>query len=128
DAKFPNSTASGLPPSPSRENPGQVFPKSDPQAAPAESVPGTGGEREPLSFMSNPFALQSVYNKLDAALDEAISALENEESSAGASANEDATVQKFKRWRLELTQIRKSGRIGEEGSSVVQQEGGMFTD
>ncbi|GJE92946.1 hypothetical protein PsYK624_091050 [Phanerochaete sordida] len=43
DAKFPNQSSGAIPPSPSRENPGAVYPKSDPKAAPSESVPGTGG-------------------------------------------------------------------------------------
>ncbi|KAB5594445.1 hypothetical protein CTheo_2076 [Ceratobasidium theobromae] len=30
DAKFPSASKHGIPPSPSRENPGQVYPKSDP--------------------------------------------------------------------------------------------------
>ncbi|KAH8084893.1 hypothetical protein BXZ70DRAFT_1011949 [Cristinia sonorae] len=132
DAKFPHSTANGLPPSPSRENPGQVFPKSDPKAAPAESVPGTGGENEPSSLMSNPFALQSVFGKLDDALGGVISALESEEKSAGSSANEDATVAKFKQWKTELDQISRSGQVAQqpraEDNSIVQQEGGLFTD
>ncbi|KAL1938919.1 hypothetical protein VTO73DRAFT_11072 [Trametes versicolor] len=42
DAKFPGQHGAGLPPSPSRENPGQVFPQSDPKAASTDSVPGTG--------------------------------------------------------------------------------------
>ncbi|KAI0759042.1 hypothetical protein C8Q74DRAFT_1301705 [Fomes fomentarius] len=49
NAKFPGQHAAGLPPSPSRENPGQVFPHSDPKAAPRGSVPGTGEEREPYT-------------------------------------------------------------------------------
>lgn len=132
DAKFPQSTANGLPPSPSRENPGQVFPKSDPKAAPSGAVPGTGGDEEPSSFMSNPFALQSVYDQLSRALEEVISALEGEERSAGSSANEDATVRKFKGWKAELEVIRRSGqaqaRAPPGGDSGAQQEGGLFTD
>ncbi|THH30309.1 hypothetical protein EUX98_g3877 [Antrodiella citrinella] len=117
DAKFPDSTAHGLPPSPSRENPGQVFPKSDPKAAPAGAIPGTGGDHEPSSFMGNPFALQGVYNKLDSALDGVISALE---------------VRKFKGWKSELDAMRRSGQTRghalPEGDRGAQQEGGMFTD
>ncbi|KZP01576.1 hypothetical protein CALVIDRAFT_559387 [Calocera viscosa TUFC12733] len=35
DAKFPGQGGDGLPPPKTAENPGQVYPKSDPQAAPA---------------------------------------------------------------------------------------------
>lgn len=81
--------------------------------------------------MSNPFAMQKVYEKVDTALDEAISALQREERSAGASAGENATIQKFKSWKQELEMIRDAGRVtsqphGETG--IVQQEGGLFTD
>jgi len=31
DAKFPTASDNGIAPSPTRENPGQVYPKSDPQ-------------------------------------------------------------------------------------------------
>ncbi|KAA1466880.1 hypothetical protein DENSPDRAFT_831787, partial [Dentipellis sp. KUC8613] len=40
DAKFPGSQSTALPPSPSAENPGQVYPKSDPKPAPPDTVPG----------------------------------------------------------------------------------------
>ncbi|KAI0030447.1 hypothetical protein K488DRAFT_87750 [Vararia minispora EC-137] len=40
DAKFPKTTTDGLPPSPSRENPGAVFPKTDPSTAPRITSPG----------------------------------------------------------------------------------------
>ncbi|KZT59484.1 hypothetical protein CALCODRAFT_516089 [Calocera cornea HHB12733] len=35
DAKFPGQSGEGLPPAKTRENPGQVYPKSDPQSAPS---------------------------------------------------------------------------------------------
>ena len=81
--------------------------------------------------MSNPFAMQKVYGKLDSALDEIISALQREERSAGASAGENATIQKFQSWKQELEIIRGAGRVasrprGETG--IVQQEGGLFAD
>ncbi|KAI0060094.1 hypothetical protein BV25DRAFT_1993122 [Artomyces pyxidatus] len=42
DAKFPHQSGEGLPPAPTKENPGQVYPKSDPSPAPRASVPGSG--------------------------------------------------------------------------------------
>ncbi|CAL1698129.1 unnamed protein product [Somion occarium] len=128
DAKFPGNTDSAIPPSPSRENPGQVYPKSDPQAAPVESVPGTGGEHEPGSFFGNPYAFDSVFGKLEHALNETISAVENEGQSVGASSNENAMLQKLRGWRTELDILRS----GKQGFGRVHrgtpQEGGMFTD
>ncbi|KAI0764097.1 hypothetical protein BC629DRAFT_1596780 [Irpex lacteus] len=131
DAKFPNQSTDAIPPSPSRENPGQVYPKSDPQAAPAESVPGTGGENNPASVIGNPFALESAYSKLDIALNEVLSILQGEESRVGSSATEENLVSRFKSWRAELTALRH-GAAGFSGTTRVDagtpQEGGMFTD
>lgn len=123
-----------------------MFPKSDPKgthdlsvvdiyrlivcnlAAPAESVPGTGGEREPTSVMGNPYALKGALSKLDQALSEAISSLEGEESSVGSSANENALVQKFKSWQAELLHLSR-GQGGSGGQATGNpQEGPLFTD
>ncbi|KAI0354320.1 hypothetical protein OH77DRAFT_1521927 [Trametes cingulata] len=135
DAKFPGQRSDAIPPSPSRENPGQVYPQSDPQAAPPESVPGTGGGREPRpsEVLGNPYVLDSAFSKLDEALTEIISKIQNEERSVGAAANEDALLQKFKGWRDELTQIRsgrKSLRGNEKNADAAakQDEGGLFAD
>ncbi|KAI0339065.1 hypothetical protein BDW22DRAFT_1431980 [Trametopsis cervina] len=129
DAKFPDQTSNAIPPSPTRENPGQVYPKSDPQAAPSESVPGTGGEQQPQSVVGNPFSLHGSFSKLDSALNEIISALEGEESSVGSSANENVLISKFKSWREELKALR-GGAQGFGGSEApgTPQEGGLFTD
>ncbi|EIN05266.1 hypothetical protein PUNSTDRAFT_137951 [Punctularia strigosozonata HHB-11173 SS5] len=47
DAKFPENQLGSehgkAPETPSKENPGNVYPKSDPEPAPAHSIPGTGG-------------------------------------------------------------------------------------
>ena len=74
--------------------------------------------------------MRTVYNKLDAALGEVISALESEERSAGASSNENATIQKFKIWKSDLQIIRHSGRaqLTEREGCGEHQEGGLFAD
>ncbi|KIP06381.1 hypothetical protein PHLGIDRAFT_107014 [Phlebiopsis gigantea 11061_1 CR5-6] len=129
DAKFPNQTGSGLPPSPTRENPGQVFPKSDPKAAPQESVPGTGGERGPASVMGNPYAFKDVLDKLDVALEEAIMAIRAKEDSVSSSTSENALIQKLQSWRDELmTLTAVQGKKGSVEQAVTTQEGPMFTD
>ncbi|KAI0632935.1 hypothetical protein C8Q77DRAFT_1073890 [Trametes polyzona] len=130
DSKFPGQRSNGLPPSPSRENPGQVFPQSDPK----ESVPGTGGEREPRGdeLLGNPYVLEDAFAKLDGALSEIISKIQSESRSVGAAAGEDALLEKFEGWRSELAQLRSGRRAHASGSAessvVNQQEGGLFTD
>ncbi|KAI0092280.1 hypothetical protein BDY19DRAFT_590644 [Irpex rosettiformis] len=131
DAKFPNQSTEAIPPSPSRENPGQVYPKSDPNAAPAESVPGTGGDYTPAFVVGNPFSLERGFSKLDSALSEIISSLEGEESRVGSSATEEFLVAKFKSWQEELVALR-GGAAGFSGTTRAHagtpQKGGLFTD
>ncbi|OCH90844.1 hypothetical protein OBBRIDRAFT_776184 [Obba rivulosa] len=121
-----------IPPSPSRENPGQVYPKSDPRAAPHESIPGTGGEHEPglNNAMGNPYALESIFDDLDHSLTNVIAALQHEESSVGASTDEDVLLQKFKGWREELLKIRTGTKKHwpTQNASPTQEGGGLFTD
>ncbi|RPD77160.1 hypothetical protein L226DRAFT_533155 [Lentinus tigrinus ALCF2SS1-7] len=135
DAKFPGQHGSGLPPSPSRENPGQVYPQSDPKAAPAETIPGTGGERQPATsgVLGNPYVLEESFSRLDHALTDVISKFQREERSVGAAPNEDALLRKFSNWRDELTQIRHgqrgvAGRESNADAARKQEEGGLFTD
>jgi hypothetical protein len=100
-------------------------------AAPAQTVPGTGGEAEPASVLGNPFSLHSSLGKLEIALNEIISALENEGSSVGSSASEESLLSKFKSWRAELVAMQK-GSTGfggtRRGGGDTAQEGGLFTD
>ncbi|KAI8990424.1 hypothetical protein BD414DRAFT_437951 [Trametes punicea] len=135
DSKFPGQRSTAIPPSPSRENPGQVYPQSDPHAAPPESVPGTGGERNPhpSEILGNPYVLDDSLSRLETALTEVISTIRSEERSVGAASDEDALLRKFERWRDELTQIRKGRRLvgGVERSAdaaAKQREGGLFAD
>ncbi|KAI0326309.1 hypothetical protein GY45DRAFT_1329117 [Cubamyces sp. BRFM 1775] len=135
DAKFPGQRSPAIPPSPSKENPGQVYPQSDPRPAPPQSVPGTGGEQQPRpdEVLGNPFVLDDAFSRLDAALSNVISKIQNEERSVGAASTEDALLRKFKGWQDELTQIR-SGRKGAGASgrnpdaAAQQSEGGLFAD
>ncbi|KAH9852895.1 hypothetical protein C2E23DRAFT_138125 [Lenzites betulinus] len=136
NSKFPGQRAAGLPPSPSRENPGQVFPQSDPKAAPAETVPGTGGGGGGGAGLGNPYVLDDAFARLDGALGGVIDKVRGEAGAAG----EDTLLRKLEGWRGELTQIRgggggglksaAGGARGREDESALgnQQEGGMFTD
>ncbi|KAI0670228.1 hypothetical protein C8Q78DRAFT_1079211 [Trametes maxima] len=135
DAKFPGQRT-GIPPSPTRENPGQVFPQSDPQPAPAESVPGTGGSRSPPAeeALGNPYVLEDAFSKLDRALTEVISKIRGEERSVGSAANGDGLLRKFEGWQYELTQLRSGGRSWRgtteraTDTATGDQEGGLFVD
>ncbi|TBU31337.1 hypothetical protein BD311DRAFT_863555 [Dichomitus squalens] len=137
DAKFPANGVqpSGIPPSPSRENPGQVFPKSDPKAAPPASVPGTGGGHEPSAAeaLGNPYVLEEAFSKLDHALTELITKIQGEERRVGAGTSGEALVRKFTGWRDELTQIRRgqggaTGTRRDANESARRKEGGLFAD
>ncbi|KDQ23915.1 hypothetical protein PLEOSDRAFT_1108386 [Pleurotus ostreatus PC15] len=128
DAKFPDSATNGLPPSPTRENPGQVFPKSDPSPAPPAREPTVGNDQ----FTGNPFLIRSALQKLDQAIGEVVDMLENEGQAVGGSAEEDTFVHKLKSWKMELEKLRGNHRSGESHQEAVsappETEGGMFTD
>ncbi|KAI0790964.1 hypothetical protein C8Q75DRAFT_758723 [Abortiporus biennis] len=123
DPKFPTTHPSGLPPSPSVENPGRVYPWSDPKTQPATP----SGTQEAKYLLGNPYALAEVFSKLDIALNEAIAAVENEERSVGGCAGEESAVEKFKRWRYELEEIRR-GTYKTKEAPGTPQEGGLFAD
>ena len=104
-------------------------------AAPAASIPGTGGGHEPSGpeALGNPYVLEETFSKLDHALTEVITKIQGEERRVGAGTSEEALVRKFTSWRDELTQIR-SGRSGVKGTrreaeeAAKQKEGGLFAD
>ncbi|KAH9837921.1 uncharacterized protein C8Q71DRAFT_569091 [Rhodofomes roseus] len=135
DAKFPGqSLEKNIPPSPSRENPGQVYPKSDPHAAPHESVPGTGGAHNPAvgQTLSNPFVLDDAFDGLDHALAKAITAIESDTDASGGSAESETLLSKFRGWQNELVGLRRKGARGgrevQGGQQGHASQGGMFTD
>ncbi|KIJ64272.1 hypothetical protein HYDPIDRAFT_28708 [Hydnomerulius pinastri MD-312] len=113
DAKFPDQTSGGIPPSPTRENPGQVYPKSDPQAAPKSTVPGTGIQSgTPTSVIGNPYLLENALRRLDTSLDDLIRIIESEESATGSSSKETMYLEKFKSWKEELAAVSTDGGGG----------------
>lgn len=102
-------------------------------AAPAESIPGTGGDKQPAYLVGNPFSLESAFSKLDSALNEVISAVEGEESRVGSSAAQENLVSRFKSWRAELVALRRgssgfSGTMRAGAGAPSRQEGGLFVD
>ncbi|KAH7882685.1 hypothetical protein F5I97DRAFT_1907559 [Phlebopus sp. FC_14] len=151
DAKFPGQTGSGRPPSPTRENPGQVYPKSDPQgkscimhrscaslsslvilsAAPPATVPGSGEPPVTTSIIGNPYLLDSALNRLDSSLTDLISIISNEEAAVGSSSKELRFLEKFQSWKSELSDMRTShGKyyLTSEEAAVSADEGGLFAD
>ncbi|KAJ3998405.1 hypothetical protein F5050DRAFT_1225742 [Lentinula boryana] len=137
DAKFPTPTHSGspdFPPSPTAENPGQVYPKSDPHPAPSGSIPGTAPQNSSHVYIGNPFLMREAFSKVDHALGNVIEILESEETSVGGSEDENNLLTKFRQWREELDEIRAGqgtpGSSKSRSSSRVapEREGGMFTD
>ncbi|KAH9943755.1 hypothetical protein B0H21DRAFT_477609 [Amylocystis lapponica] len=132
DAKFPGQGGTAIPPSPSRENPGQVYPKSDPKAAPSETVPGTGGEHEPrpMNTLGNPYVLNGALEALDRSLGDLISTIQREETSVGSSNDSEALLRKFELWRQEVMDLR-AGRTSVDkkaGAGPTSQGGGLFSD
>ncbi|KAF8064027.1 hypothetical protein FPV67DRAFT_198784 [Lyophyllum atratum] len=106
DGKFPTANQyAGLPPSPTRENPGQVFPKSDPQAAPI-TPPNTGPEQ----YIGNPFLMNGALRKVDHAFGEVITILESEENSHSGAEEESPLLLRFRQWRDELDMLRADFR------------------
>lgn len=79
--------------------------------------------------MGNPYAFQGALDKLDAALREAIAAIEGEVSRMGSAANENTVLQKFRAWSAELQHLRSQGQGGGQGRQPGNpQEGPLFTD
>ncbi|KZS89408.1 hypothetical protein SISNIDRAFT_489364 [Sistotremastrum niveocremeum HHB9708] len=130
DAKFPGQQIQAEGPAPTRENPGGVFPKSSPERAPKESIPGTGSGNNPVSLFSNPYQFDDKLANVEAALGQLIDAIQGEESSAGGTSREESYVVKFRRWQDEILSLRRGKPVdeGEAARDVPEQEGGLFTD
>ncbi|KAF9450737.1 hypothetical protein P691DRAFT_700642 [Macrolepiota fuliginosa MF-IS2] len=125
DAKFPGQHT-GIPPSPTRENPGQVYPKSDPNPAPRRHR--SGDDSLAPSAISNPFLLKSALEAVDGKLAEVIAILEGEERTQGRSDKEDALLSKFIGWRDELGGMLSGRHIVCPTHTGRTIRGGMFVD
>ncbi|KXN85237.1 hypothetical protein AN958_11512, partial [Leucoagaricus sp. SymC.cos] len=128
DATFPSSHGVGLPPSPTVENPGQVYPKSDP--TPAQRTPRSGDDSRAQTAVGNPFLLQSALEKVDRGLVSVLVILKEEERAQGVSQKDEALIKKFQGWRDELGEIMTTGSSGPPHAVSASGEyaGGMFTD
>jgi len=136
EAKFPNQSSTGLPPAATAENPGQVYPKSDPNASSETAIPGTDGSSEPPGSMvlgNRDNVFQSKVAKLDDSLREVIATIEDEAMSIGGSRHEDGLLLKLKGWKRELDGIRTGG-LNRPGHGIdyrgglPAEKGGLFVD
>ncbi|KAH6912082.1 hypothetical protein BKA70DRAFT_1266499 [Coprinopsis sp. MPI-PUGE-AT-0042] len=138
DPRFPGLSPSGLPPSPSVENPGQVFPPNDPLKS--SRSPSQASRSTPDLLIGNPFLMRGALDKVDKALTGVITILEQETRAQGESPEEAAWLDKFRSWRDELGQVRagdgakillqQRGRSTRPAIPVheADQEGGLFVD
>jgi len=97
----------------------------------------TGSRREnepsPHRNYGNPHHFQSGLNKLDNALNDVITMIEQEATNPGPIGNEDDLLIKFKGWRQELNTVRSGvgDRIGhslDTNDGVPAERGGIFAD
>ncbi|KAK7055470.1 hypothetical protein R3P38DRAFT_3253528 [Favolaschia claudopus] len=93
------------PPSPCAENPGGVYPRSDPSKAAARTPQS---EYNSPRYIANPYLMHGAFKKLDHSLGEVIAILEGEEASSLLD-EENPLLQKFREWRDELDIIRAAG-------------------
>ncbi|KAJ7057990.1 hypothetical protein C8F01DRAFT_1255881 [Mycena amicta] len=128
------------PPSPCAENPGRVYPRSDPSKARPPLF-----ERNTPRYVGNPYLMNGAFKKLDHSLGELIAILEGEEASSLLD-EENPLLEKFRTWREELDLIRAAGGRSPASTSVLQlatpsrsrspgrsrspvrREGGLFVD
>ncbi|KAJ8519281.1 hypothetical protein ONZ45_g3750 [Pleurotus djamor] len=128
EAKFPESGANGIPPSPTRENPGQVFPKSDPSPAPEDESPAV--DNATTASSGNSLAIKSALVKLDNAIGEVIELLQKENVNGGA-AQGNEFLQNLRSWKLEVERntVQQSGHVDSPGDDVPPKcDGPLFTD
>lgn len=96
---------------------------------------GSHGEKElsPHRNYGNPHHFQSGLQKLDNALNDVITMIEEEATNLGRTGNEDDLLIKFKGWRQELDVVRtgpgdRAGRRLDTSDGVPAELGGVFAD
>jgi len=96
---------------------------------------GRGREKEvsPNRYHGNPHHFQSGLKRLDDALNDVITTIEQEATNLGRTGDEDELLIKFKGWRRELSAVQTGAgdRIGhgfDMGDGVSAELGGIFTD
>ncbi|KIY67628.1 hypothetical protein CYLTODRAFT_422347, partial [Cylindrobasidium torrendii FP15055 ss-10] len=129
--KFPGHAPTGLPPSPTAENPGGVYPHSDPDKA---SPPPPMTHNNSSTYFGNPFLMNEAFSKLDHALSDVIHILEDEEP-ANSEQSDNRMLNLFSDWRDQLDSIR-TGKKSSSSRSISrtparrspENEGGLFVD
>ncbi|PBK79469.1 hypothetical protein ARMGADRAFT_1093097 [Armillaria gallica] len=124
NAKYPHTRSSGLPPYPCPENPGQVFPHTDPNKVDAVTDPPPQRTSEPP--VGNPFFLNDALGKLDNSLGNVIQILEQEETAAA----NNRLLRKFVNMRDELDRIRTGKKVLTPTHVSPERDagGGLFVD
>ncbi|KAJ7585246.1 hypothetical protein C8J56DRAFT_950211 [Mycena floridula] len=131
DPHYPPYSVSGLPPSPTIENPAGVFPSNDPLKATTPTF-----RSNVPHFMGNPFLMRDAFGKLDHSLGEMIAILEDEEvpQEGVGECSSNELLRKLRAWREELDMFRgnktRSSPSSRDTSSSPRKdvEGGMFLD
>ncbi|KAI6118199.1 hypothetical protein F5141DRAFT_606788 [Pisolithus sp. B1] len=128
DAKFPGQEGGGVPPSPSAVNPGQVYPKSSPHAAPRGSVPGSGTPPGTSCVIGNPYLFEDALRKLENSLDDLIQIVGSEQKASGGSQKAAGLLQKFENWKDELRAVRADRSPDYHERPQSGASGGLFID
>lgn len=97
---------------------------------------GKDEEHSPSRYHSNPHHYQASLKRLDDALDDVITAIEQEATNlnpGGQTGDESRLLLKFKGWRRELSTVRSGvgDRIGHRldmGDGIPAERGGIFAD
>lgn len=128
DAKFPGQEGGGAPPLPSAVNPGQVYPKSSPHAAPKGSIPGSGTQPGTSCVIGNPYLFEDALQRVENSLDHVIQIIESEQKASGGADQATDILEKFESWKDELRAIRADRSPGYPERPRSGASGGLFND
>ncbi|KAI5992410.1 hypothetical protein EDD15DRAFT_986138 [Pisolithus albus] len=128
DAKFPGQEGGGGPPLPSAVNPGQVYPKSSPHAAPKGSIPGSGTQPGTSCVIGNPYLFEDALQRVENSLDHVIQIIESEQKASGGADQATDILEKFESWKDELRAIRADRSPGYPERPRSGASGGLFND
>lgn len=103
--------------------------------APPHGTTGShaGKELSPRRYHGDPHHFQSGLKRLDDALNDVITTIEQEATNLGRTGNEDDILMKFKGWRRELDAVRtgtgdRMGHRLDTSDGVPAELGGIFAD
>ncbi|PPR02314.1 hypothetical protein CVT24_011652 [Panaeolus cyanescens] len=136
NAKFPGQITA-IPPSPSLENPGQVFPKSDPSKQTSDS--SNHGSPPTELMIGNPYLMKTALDKLDHAFSDVLSVIEQERLSQNALDADPFLADTIAGWKAQLEEIRLKRTVRVVNDSAEEsvepfespdsaEQGGLFAD